>query len=142
MWATISDHATWTAWHEDHDRHEALTDQRTGVGAQFATKEWLLRSESEIVRWEPGAVLGWTIRRATGLRWLLRSYYSELTVEPVGDDGSTCLVHYRVAFTGTWVFWALSAYTVGQTLGSVYLDARASLKKLDHHVRDRAADRR
>ena len=50
VWSAIGDHETWTSWHEDYDEHEALTAQVDGVGARFRTKEWILRSESEIVR--------------------------------------------------------------------------------------------
>ncbi len=138
IWAVISDHTTWTSWHEGYDEHVALTEQTSGLGAQFQTKEWVLLSESEIVRWEPTVAVGVTTLRARGLRWLLKSYYSELVIEPVGGTDRSCRVHYRAAFTGTWAFWLLSAYSVGQSLGIIYFDARSSLKKLDRYVRQRS----
>ncbi len=134
VWDVISDHATWTEWHEDYEEHEAVGEQITGIGARFNTKEWLLRSELEIVRWEPGAVIGMTILRSNRLRWLLRSYYSEVAIEPVDGDPSSSSVRYSVGFTGTWAFWLLSAYTIGYSLSSIYYDARSSLRKLDRYL--------
>ncbi len=134
VWAVLSDHTTWTSWHEDYDEHEAITAQARGLGARFETKEWVLRSRVEVVRWEEGSVLGLTIVQARGLRWLIRSYYTELAVEPVDGEPGSCRVRYSSAFRGTWLFWLLAAYTIGYSLGSIYLDARSSLARLDRHV--------
>lgn len=135
VWSVLADHSTWTAWQEDYEQHDPLTARTTGLGARFNTKEWVLRSEVEIVRWEPGRAIGTTVLRASSLRWLIRRYYTELTIEPIDGDHTACVVHYRTAFTGTWAFWLLSAYTVGQTLGSIYFDSRASLKNLERYLR-------
>ncbi|MEM7273274.1 MAG: SRPBCC family protein [Actinomycetota bacterium] len=132
VWAVLADHSTWTDWHEDYDEHEALTDPAHGLGARFRTKEWVLRSESEIVRWEPEVALGLMIVRGGWLRRLVRAYYSELVIEPEGP--SACTVRYRSGFRGTWLFWLLSAYSVGQALGGIYFDSRASLRKLERVV--------
>ncbi|MEM9563913.1 MAG: SRPBCC family protein [Actinomycetota bacterium] len=134
VWSILSDHTTWTSWHEDYDEHEAITERVRGIGARFETKEWVLRSRAEIVRWEEGSVLGLTIVEARGLRWLIRSYYTELAVEPVGGRPGSCRVRYRTAFRGTVVFWLLSAYTIGHALGSIYVDARSSLRRLQHQI--------
>lgn len=134
VWKVLSDHTTWTAWHEDYDEHEAITERTREIGAQFQTKEWILRSHAEIVRWEEGAVLGLAVVRARGLRWLIRSYYTELRVESVDGVPGSCRVRYSAAFVGTWVFWLLSAYTIGYSLCSIYLDARSSLRQLDRCV--------
>ena len=140
LWAVIGDHTTWTTWHEDYEEHEATTAQSTGNGARFATKEWIFRYESEMVRWEPGEAVGLAIVRAGRLRWLIRSYYSEIRIEQTTGEPSRCRVEYAVAFTGTWLFWLLAAYTVGHSLGIGYLDARSSLRKLDRYVTRRERD--
>jgi hypothetical protein len=133
-WGVLSDHRTWTSWHEDYDHHESITPSVRGLGARFETKEWILRSRAEIVRWEDGAIVGLAIVEARGLRWLIRRYYTELSVEPVDELPGCCRVRYSVAFSGTWAFWLLSAYTVGYSLASIYLDARNSLANLDRYI--------
>lgn len=133
VWSVISDHTTWTSWHQDYDEHEPLTTVTVGNGAQFRTKEWILVSETEIVRWEPDRAIGMTILRSAGLRWMLRIYYSEIVIEPLGPN--SCTVRYSSAFIGTWLFWLLSAYTVGHTLGAIYLDSRATLEKLESYTK-------
>jgi hypothetical protein len=134
VWGVLSDHRTWTSWHEDYEHHEAITSNVQGLGARFETKEWILWSRAEIVRWEEGSVLGLAIVEAKALRWLIRRYYAELSVEPVDEMPGCCRVRYSVAFSGTWAFWLLSAYTVGYSLASIYLDARNSLISLDRYI--------
>ena len=133
VWDAISDHTTWPDWHDDYEEHEALTDQAVELGATFRSKEWWkLRSESEITRWDEGRAVGLTMRRATFWRWLIRSQYNEIEVEPApGEDDGKSLVHYRAVVTGTVLFWILSAYSVGQAIGYMYLTGRSSLKKLE-----------
>lgn len=131
VWDTISDHTTWPDWHDDYAEHEALTDQTTGLGAIFRSTEWWkLRSESEITRWEDGRVVGLTTRRATFWRWLIRSLYNEIEVEPAPDDDGKSLVHYRAVASGSVLFWVLSAYTIGQAIAYMHLSASSSLKNL------------
>lgn len=134
VWAVVSDARTWTEWHADYEEHRPLTDTAVGLGAQFHTKEWIVRSESEITRWESGRVVGLTVLRSKGWHWLLRSYYSEVAIEPLAGESERCRVSYGAAFTGTWQFWLLSAYSVGHSLFSIYVDARSSLKALERYV--------
>ncbi len=131
VWQIVSDHTTWSDWHTDYDEHRAVAEQTEGLGARFLTTEWILKSESEITRWEPGHTIGLSVTRATGWRWLLRSHYTEIRVEPAPDGGPGARLHYGVAFTGTLLFWVLSAYSIGYALASSYWDAKASLKSLD-----------
>lgn len=136
VWRTLADHESWSTWHADYEEHRAITEKTSGLGARFRTKEWILVSESEITRWEPGSVIGLSVLRAVAWRWLLRSHYSELRVEPVEDDPQSTMVHYQVAFTGTILFWILSAYTIGYSLVTIHSDARSSLKKLEQVIVD------
>ncbi|MEM7337511.1 MAG: SRPBCC family protein [Actinomycetota bacterium] len=133
-WAVISDHTTWTTWQADYRTHEAETPDSSGIGARFRTVEWVFHHRSEIVRWEPPVALGWTIVEAGSLAWLLSRYYSELVVEPVAGDPDSCVVRAQVAFSGTWLFWLLGAYTVGQSLATVTSDTRSSLRALERLV--------
>ncbi len=136
VWNVIADHSTWPTWHADYDEHESITDHDDGLGARFRTKEWVLRSESEVSRWVPGRVIGLTVLRATAWRWLVRSYYTEISIEPIGDEPRRCRIRYDVAFTGTVLFWLLSAYAVGHALASIYWNAGSSLKNLERFLAD------
>lgn len=138
VWAVISDQSTWTDWQADYRQHAPVTTHTSGLQARFATTEWVFRYEQEIVRWEPPTALGSTIVRAASLRWFIRRYYTEIAVDPVPSEHA-CVVHYRVAFSGTWLFWLLGAYTAAQALMSISGDARASLRNLERLVAHRAA---
>ena len=133
VWTVIADPGTWVDWHDDYDVHRAEGDDEHGLGTQLYTRESLFRYESVVVRWEPNHVLGIMIVRGNWLRWLIRQYYTQLELESVANESGTsrCRIRYRVVMGGTPLFWLLSAYTVGQTLASVYFSARKSLRRLD-----------
>lgn len=130
----MSDHRTWTDWHVDYEEHDPTSDQGEGLGARFNTKEWILRSESEITHWVPGRSVGLTLLHSKAWRWLFRSYYSEIDIEPVEGSPGQARVQYGVAFTGTLAFWLLAAYTVGYSLATIRWDAGSSLKGLDRLI--------
>ena len=131
VWAALADHRTWSTWHDDYDAHEPIGDRAEGLGARFRTKEWVLETESEVTVWRPGHAIGLTVVRAAGWHWLLRSYRTEISIDPVQGSADRSTVTYRVDFTGTVLFWLLAAYTVAYGLGSIYWSAAVSLKNLE-----------
>jgi hypothetical protein len=130
IWEVVSDHAERTSWYPACDSFEPLDAQTSGVGATFAEKEWLWTSTSEIAVWDEHERIGWN---TTTLNFpgLLSGLYTELHID---DRGESSLVSLTAGFSFGLLGWLLVAYTYPQMFGTLFVDHRSALRRLEQIV--------
>src|SRR5436190_23282564 len=84
VWAMLADTSSWPSWSgvDQATRTKDGSPDPEGVGANRLFNTNKVRNEEEIVRFEPGRVLGY---RVIGGTLPIRDYRSEVTLTPSGD---------------------------------------------------------
>ena len=99
VWALLADTACWTEWagFDEARRTKDGAPDPEGVGAHRLFLSGRVRNEEEIVRFEPGRVLGY---RVIGGNIPVRNYRSEVTLAPA--DGGGTQITWRSTFEGKY----------------------------------------
>jgi hypothetical protein len=98
VWALLADTAGWTAWSgvDEARRTADGAPDPEGVGAHRLFVSGRIRNEEEVVRFEPGKVLGYKV---IGGNLPFREYHSEVTLGPAPEGTQ---ITWRSTFRPKW----------------------------------------
>lgn len=136
IWEILSDPETWETWYGGLDTFERLSNE-FGLGSRVRIKEWLFRSQAEIVEWEPGRAIGWTYV-SSSFSFMLSKDAERIEIRQ-GDEPGRYIIEHSGRFSLNWLGWLLAPYALGNIFGFMYFDFRTAVRRLAQlaeHPRD------
>ena len=128
VWALLADATRWSDWHESLSMFETVDGGDLGLDVRFRSKEWVFNNEGIMHEWDPGRTVGFTLTAGT-FSSVFSRYSERIEITP-GDSPTTCSVDHSGRIAPTGFGWLLAGYVLGQALGAMYFDYRASVRNL------------